>query len=150
MRPLIGITTSVNSRDYEVSNQSVVMLPETYPKAVQRAGGIPLLLSECDDSEELLDCLDGLIISGGRDINPKLYNQDANQKTIDFSDSQDKWETSLIEGAIERDMPLLCIAAVINCFASFVGVNYFRIFLLPKVLKNMVIPEGNGLNTLLK
>ncbi|MGY8644857.1 MAG: gamma-glutamyl-gamma-aminobutyrate hydrolase family protein [Candidatus Poseidoniales archaeon] len=109
MRPLIGITTSVNSRDYEVSNQSVVMLPETYPKAVQRAGGIPLLLSECDDSEELLDCLDGLIISGGRDINPKLYNQDANQKTIDFSDSQDKWEASLIEGAIERDMPLLCI-----------------------------------------
>ena len=109
MRPLIGITTSVNSRDYEVSNQSVVMLPETYPKAVQRAGWIPLLLSECDDSEELLDCLDGLIISGGRDINPKLYNQDAHQKTIDFSDSQDKWEASLIEGAIERDIPLLCI-----------------------------------------
>ena len=109
MRPLIGITTSVNSRDYEASNQSVIMLPETYPKAVKAAGGIPLLLSECEDSDELLDCLDGLIISGGRDINPKLYNQDAHEKTIDFSDSQDKWEISLIEGAIERDIPLLCI-----------------------------------------
>ena len=34
MRPLIGITTSVNSQDYETSDQSVVMIPENYPKAV--------------------------------------------------------------------------------------------------------------------
>ncbi len=109
MRPLIGITTSVNSRDYEVSNQSVVMLPENYPSAVKDAGGIPLLLSQCDDVDGLLDCLDGLVISGGRDINPNLYGQEPHRKTIDFSDKQDQWEKSLIEGAIDREIPLLCI-----------------------------------------
>jgi putative glutamine amidotransferase len=109
MRPLIGITTSVNSRDYEVSNQSVVMLPSNYPCAVKNAGGIPLLLSECDDVDELLDCLDGLVISGGRDINPNFYGEATHEKSVNFSDSQDKWEKSLIEGAIEREMPLLCI-----------------------------------------
>ena len=109
MRPLIGITTSVNSRDYEVSNQSVVMLPENYPSAVKDAGGIPLLLSQCDDVDGLLDCLDGLVISGGGDINPNLYGQEPHRKTIDFSDKQDQWEKSLIEGAIDREIPLLCI-----------------------------------------
>ncbi|MDE0953487.1 MAG: gamma-glutamyl-gamma-aminobutyrate hydrolase family protein [Candidatus Poseidoniales archaeon] len=109
MRPLIGITTSVNYQDYETSNQPVVMLPATYPKAVKDAGGIPLLLSECDDVDELLDCLDGLVISGGRDINPNLYNQVVHEKTLNFSDEQDEWEISLIKGAIERGIPLLCI-----------------------------------------
>ena len=109
MSPLIGVTTSVNSRDYEISNQSVVMLPENYPKAIRKAGGIPLLISECDDVDELLDCLDGLVISGGRDINPNLYSQIPHEKTTDFSDIQDSWEISLIEGAIDREIPLLCI-----------------------------------------
>jgi|TARA_B100001996_G_scaffold382486_1_gene374438 putative glutamine amidotransferase len=109
MKPLIGITTSVNSRNYEESNQSVVMLPANYPKAVINAGGIPLLLSESEDVDELLDCLDGLVISGGRDLNPKLYDETPHEKTVDFSDSQDKWEISLIEGAIKRELPLLCI-----------------------------------------
>ena len=109
MRPLIGITTSVNLRDYETLGQSVVMIPESYPKAVKEAGGIPLLISECGDANELLDVLDGLIISGGRDINPILYGEELHEKTIDIDKQQDDWEKSLIEGAIERDIPLLCV-----------------------------------------
>ena len=102
MRPLIGITTSVNSQDYETSDQSVVMIPENYPKAVEKAGGIPLLISDCGDPNELLDVIDGLIISGGRDINPRLYGDLLHEETIDVNDRQDEWEVSLIEGAIER------------------------------------------------
>ena len=97
MRPLIGITTSVNLRDYETLGQSVVMVPESYSRAVKEAGGIPLLISECEDAEELLDVLDGLIISGGRDINPSLYGEELHEKTIDINEQQDEWEKSLIE-----------------------------------------------------
>ena len=96
MKPLIGITTSVNLRDYETLGQSVIMVPESYSKAVKEAGGIPLLISECGDADELLDVLDGLIISGGRDINPGLYGEELHEKTIDINEQQDEWELSLI------------------------------------------------------
>jgi len=46
------------------------MLPVNYPTAIRKAGGIPVLLTEGDDVETLLDRLDGIIIAGGRDIDP--------------------------------------------------------------------------------
>ena len=63
--PVIGVTTSVNVRDYETPEQAVVMLPANYPVAIRKAGGIPILLTEGDDVESLLDRLDGIIIAGG-------------------------------------------------------------------------------------
>lgn len=126
MRPLIGITTSVNSQDYETSDQSVVMIPENYPKAVEKAGGIPLLISDCGDPNELLDVIDGLIISGGRDINPRLYGDLLHEETIDVNDRQDEWEVSLIEGAIERDMPLLCICRGHQLLCAIRGGKLFQ------------------------
>ena len=126
MRPLIGITTSVNLRDYETLGQSVVMVPESYSRAVKEAGGIPLLISECEDAEELLDVLDGLIISGGRDINPSLYGEELHEKTIDINEQQDEWEKSLIEGAIERDMPLLCICRGHQLLCAIRGGKLFQ------------------------
>ena len=129
MRPLIGITTSVNSQDYETSDQSVVMIPENYPKAVEKAGGIPLLISDCGDPNELLDVIDGLIISGGRDINPRLYGDLLHEETIDVNDRQDEWEVSLIEGAIEREICLYFVYAEdINYFVQSEVVNYSNIF----------------------
>ena len=126
MRPLIGITTSVNLRDYETLGQSVVMVPESYSRAVKEAGGIPLLISECEDAEELLDVLDGLIISGGRDINPSLYGEELHEKTIDINEQQDEWEKSLIEGAIERDMPMLCICRGHQLLCAIRGGKLFQ------------------------
>jgi putative glutamine amidotransferase len=106
--PLIGITTSINSIQYEVGNQSVVMLPANYPNAVHKAGGIALLLVEGDEPEEVLDILDGIIFSGGRDIDPILYGQEGVDQTKDVRGTQDEWEINLMRGAIERDLPILC------------------------------------------
>ena len=145
MRPLIGITTSVNSQDYETSDQSVVMIPENYPKAVEKAGGIPLLISDCGDPNELLDVIDGLIISGGRDINPTLYGDLLHEETIDVIDRQDEWEVSLIEGAIERDMPLLCICRGHQLLCAIRGGKYSNIFPQLEDLRSMGKLVENGL-----
>ena len=48
-------------RDYETQDQSVVMIPENYPKAVKEAGGIPLLISECGDSNEEILILEFMV-----------------------------------------------------------------------------------------
>ncbi|MBR84815.1 MAG: gamma-glutamyl-gamma-aminobutyrate hydrolase [Euryarchaeota archaeon] len=107
--PVIGVTTSVNVRDYETPDQAVVMLPANYPMAIREAGGIPVLLTEGDDVESLLDRLDGIIISGGRDIDPSRYGEEPHERTNDIRPEQDSWESSLIASAIDRDMPMLCV-----------------------------------------
>lgn len=109
MKPVIGITTSVNVRDYETPKQAVVMLPANYPKAIRRAGGIPVLLTEGDDVETLLDRLDGIVIAGGRDIDPARYGEEPHEQTTNTRPEQDKWESALIAAAIERDLPMLCV-----------------------------------------
>ena len=107
--PVIGVTTSVNERDYETSEQEVVMVPANYPRAIRRAGGIPILLTESDDVETLLDRLDGIIIAGGRDVDPARYGEEPHERTDNLRPEQDTWESSLIAAAIKRDLPLLCV-----------------------------------------
>jgi len=109
MKPLIGVTTSVKIRDYETPNQAVVMLPTTYPNAIKNAGGIPILLTEGEEVEQLLSRIDGLIIAGGRDIDPALYGEAPHNNTTDLRPEQDAWEITLMRAAIERDMPMLCV-----------------------------------------
>ena len=109
MKPLIGVTTSVKIRDYETPNQAVLMLPTTYPNAIKNAGGVPVLLTEGEEVESLLSRIDGLIIAGGRDIDPALYGEDPHKNTTDFRPEQDAWEIALMRAAIERDMPMLCV-----------------------------------------
>ena len=107
--PIIGVTTSINLRDYETPEQAVVMLPVNYPNAIRKAGGIPVLLTEGDDVVALLDRLDGIIIAGGRDIDPARYGEELLEKTTNLRPEQDSWEASLITSAIERDLPMLCV-----------------------------------------
>lgn len=107
--PVIGVTTSVNVRDYETPEQAVVMVPANYPQAIRRAGGIPILLTEGDDVETLLSRLDGIIIAGGRDVDPARYGEEPHERTDNLRPEQDTWESALIATAIERDLPLLCV-----------------------------------------
>ena len=107
--PIIGVTTSINLRDYETPEQAVIMLPANYANAIRKAGGIPVLLTEGDDVVTLLDRLDGIIIAGGRDIDPARYGEVLHEKTTNLRPEQDSWEASLITSAIERDLPMLCV-----------------------------------------
>jgi len=109
LKPLIGITTSVNVLDYETQDQETIMIPTNYPKAIRESGGISILLTESDDADEILNHLDGLVIAGGRDIDPNLYGEAFHNRTNDVRPKQDIWEIALIKGAIKRDLPLLCI-----------------------------------------
>ena len=77
MKPRIGITSSVNKRDYESEDRDVVMLPWNYPSIVEECGGLPLILSEGGDPDACIDAIDALIIAGGRDIDPATYGHDS-------------------------------------------------------------------------
>jgi putative glutamine amidotransferase len=99
--PVIGITTETNE-------QNEYVLPVEYIAAVRRAGGIPLLLPSGEPQiEELLKLLDGLILSGGGDIDPTHYGSDGHPAIYLVDGPRDTMELVLAQAAAQRDLPTL-------------------------------------------
>ena len=88
-------------------NRHAAILPSAYVSAVERAGGIPMIIPPAGDMTVLLEAIDGLIISGGPDVSPEQYNQHPGPMTVEFYSNQDETEIGLISEALERDLPLL-------------------------------------------
>jgi putative glutamine amidotransferase len=107
-RPLIGITA------YEVSasfshwrDMPTVMVPAGYADAVEAAGGIPVVIPPTRGTSDLLDRVEGLVFSGGSDIDPAIYGQAPQPETIAVVRHRDESELDLISAALERGVPLL-------------------------------------------
>ncbi|MGC8784955.1 MAG: gamma-glutamyl-gamma-aminobutyrate hydrolase family protein [Armatimonadota bacterium] len=105
--PLIGITTG-----YEQHNESVVSLGQRYIRAVERAGGVPVTLAPLQEErllEHVAHHLDGLIISGGKDIPPALYCEEAHPQTDALPEDRPRFEIALVHLFRELDKPVLGI-----------------------------------------
>lgn len=103
-RKLIGVTTY--GRD-EVGSFS---LPAVYVDAVQRAGGVGVLLPPVVDyEEEDLGQLDGLILTGGGDLDPKHYQENGHPTVYMVDAERDVCELALARRAVEMELPTLCI-----------------------------------------
>jgi putative glutamine amidotransferase len=110
MRPLIGITSYAEEIRWGVWTEDAALVPLAYVRAVERAGGRPLVVPPSDDGlEETLDALDGVIFSGGGDLDPELYGADPHDETDEPRKERDAAELRLLEAALDRDMPVLAI-----------------------------------------
>jgi gamma-glutamyl-gamma-aminobutyrate hydrolase PuuD len=109
-RPLVGITTYLTQALFGAWNQEVVLVPNDYVRAVERAGGRAVLVPPSDDGlDEILDALDGLIFSGGSDLDPDLYGQEPHPATTGIVPERDSAEVALLRAALDRDLPVLAI-----------------------------------------
>jgi putative glutamine amidotransferase len=109
-RPLIGITTYVVSASFGAWQLDSALVPHDYVLAVERAGGRALLVPPSTDGvDETLDVLDGLLFSGGADIDPGRYGQDPHPATDSPFPLRDDAELTLLRAALERDLPVLGI-----------------------------------------
>jgi gamma-glutamyl-gamma-aminobutyrate hydrolase PuuD len=109
-RPVIGITTYVTSAKWSYWDGEAALIPVDYVYAVERAGGRALLVPPSEDGvEETLQALDGLVFSGGSDLDPDLYDQEPHEKTLGIHETRDRAELALLEAALEHDMPVLAI-----------------------------------------
>ena len=109
-RPIIGITTYLTSARFGVWEEDSALIPAAYVRAIEAAGGRALLVPpSLDGIDETLDRLDGLLFSGGSDLDPDLYGQEVHPETNGVVPERDRAELALLSAALERDMPVLAV-----------------------------------------
>jgi gamma-glutamyl-gamma-aminobutyrate hydrolase PuuD len=107
---VVGITTYVTAAKWGSWEQDAVLVPSQYVDAVERAGGRALLVPPSGEGiEETLNAVDGLIFSGGSDLDPGTYEQKAHPETVGVVPERDDAELALLSAALGRDMPVLAI-----------------------------------------
>jgi putative glutamine amidotransferase len=110
VRPVIGITTYAENARWGVWDAPVALIPLSYVNAVTQAGGRALLVPPSDDGMvETLDALDGILFSGGSDLDPSTYGAEPHQATSGVRPDRDRAELALMEAALARDMPILAV-----------------------------------------
>jgi len=110
MRPVIGITAYAQDARWGVWQLPAVLIPLAYVDAVERSGGRAVVIPPTEDGvEETLSALDGVIFSGGADVDPARYGAEPHPETDTPQTRRDAGEMALLQAALERDMPVLAI-----------------------------------------
>ena len=112
-RPVIGICSALEHAKWSVWDQEAFLTPRGYVDAVERAGGLAILIPAdaqlATDPDEILDMVDGVIHAGGADIDPANYGAEPHEMTKSTFPERDTFEIALARRALERDVPLLGI-----------------------------------------
>src|SRR5262245_56414415 len=109
-KPLVGITTYLTPARFGPWELESALIPYDYVRAVERAGARAVLVPPSDDGiDEVLDAVDGLVFSGGSDLDPGLYGQETHPETTGVVAVRDSAELALLKAALERDLPVLAI-----------------------------------------
>lgn len=110
--PLIGITTYLEPARWGVWVREAALLPVPYTRAVERAGGVPVLLpptAGLGGLDALMGGLAGLVIAGGGDVDPDLYGAHRDPETGPPQPQRDRFELALVRAAVDADLPFLAI-----------------------------------------
>ncbi len=104
--PLIGITAGS-----EPSHPDYYVLRKDYVRSIELSGGLPVVLAPAGAAlhPALLSKLDGLVLTGGIDVAPRLYGETPHPTVTDTSAEQDEFEVKLVHEALAHDVPILAI-----------------------------------------
>lgn len=127
MKPLVGITPTPHVEKADHGTFRRHALSEYYSKAIEAAGGIPVMLpAHYGAVGEMLDRLDGLILSGGGDIDPSRFGQDLHPKSDGIDSERDTFEYAIFQEAMVRDMPVLGICRGLQLINTALGGTLFQ------------------------
>lgn len=112
MQPIIGILANLTDTEREASMAERAFVSNAYINAVIKAGGVPMIIP-VNTHEEIvkkqIQLIDGLILSGGADVNPVLYNEEPSTDIEYYHPDIDKFDLIAIDIAIELNKPILGI-----------------------------------------
>jgi putative glutamine amidotransferase len=141
--PLIGITTS---RIYNRYGFSQIAVTEAYVKAVSRAGATPLLIPlGLPDAayRALLDHLDGILFSGGGDVQPERYGGQPHPLVSEMDPDRDRVEISLLQDSLQSGKPFLGICRGLQLINVAMGGSLYEDLQVqyPKAQRHQFFPE---------
>ena len=129
-RPVIGIITNLDAAEhYQFPGYPRITVNEDYPRSVAQAGGVPVLLAPSPDLGLLpaqLGALDGLILAGGADVNPRLYGQDPLIGCGPLSPVRDAYEVEALRLARQTGLPVLAICRGMQLANVALGGSLFQ------------------------
>ena len=105
MRPIIGVLAAID-------NELSTMVQNPYINAIEGAGGIPIVfpyVSDDETIERLVDICDGIFFTGGADIVPKHYGEEARENIGAIQEHRDEFELRVLQRVIESSKPILAI-----------------------------------------
>jgi gamma-glutamyl-gamma-aminobutyrate hydrolase PuuD len=112
-RPIIGITAYEEQARWNQWDKRASLLPASYVHSVEAAGGVAMLIPvqelSVEDARRLLSRLDGVVLSGGPDVDPGRYGADAHAATSVPRSERDELEATLVEAARREQLPTLAI-----------------------------------------
>jgi putative glutamine amidotransferase len=107
--PVIGISAYREQAKWGKWEAEAVVLPQRYPERVAQAGGIPVLLPAVPGIAAVIGRLDGLVLSGGGDLDPAVYGAQRHPETASVRPHRDAAEAALLSAALHRGLPVLGI-----------------------------------------
>jgi putative glutamine amidotransferase len=124
-RPLIGLTAYAQQVQYGHHDLMAGMLPMTYVKAVHATGGRAVLITPDDPDVDVLESLDGILFSGGGDVDPAYWGAERHPRT-DIDPARDASELMLMKAALDRDLPILGVCRGMQVMAVAAGGSLFQ------------------------
>ena len=141
MKPRIGLTgrrasaAALGAGGTGLGHQDVDIYFSDYAQSITGAGGVPFQLTRDARAEDLIENLDGLVLSGGADINPARYGETASERLGATDDGRDDFELSLFHAARSCGMPILGICR---------GAQLTNVALGGSLRQHVGLEEGSG------
>lgn len=111
-RKIIGITGNHNASNHEYDEFMQDYTPHGYIQSVQISGNLPVIIPISEDlslAEMYVSNLDGIIFTGGQDVNPLLYGKEPTPHLQEMYPIRDTWEQALFHAATQKNIPILAV-----------------------------------------
>jgi putative glutamine amidotransferase len=119
-RPLIGLTSYAQQVQFGRNDMMAAMLPMSYVKAVHATGGRAVLVTPDDPGTDVLESLDGIVFTGGGDVDPVAWQAERHWAT-EVDEVRDAAELMLMRAALETDLPVLGVCRGMQVMAVATG-----------------------------
>ncbi|MDD3193480.1 MAG: gamma-glutamyl-gamma-aminobutyrate hydrolase family protein [Oscillospiraceae bacterium] len=136
MKPFVGVTCNYDSDDevakcsgHGVAGQAFDSLAADYTDALEKAGAIPVVIPQCASfscAVELLGRLDGLLVTGGNDVDPQLYGKRLKSYSGKIEPRRDAQDIALLRAAREKSLPTLGICRGFQLMAVAFGGDLYQ------------------------
>ena len=120
MKPIIGISSSLN--------EHVLSVPIDYINAITKFGGVPIILPNLQEDaiESIVELLDGLLLTGGGDIDPTLFNEEPHQNLGTITPERDEFEIAIIQKMMKLNKPIFGICRGLQILNIAIGGDMYQ------------------------